>query len=191
VAYRVVLDADVLFPASLRDALLRLAEIELFDPLWSERILEEVKRNLLERRPDIEEDQLARMAAAMNGAFEDAQVDDSAIAELEDAMTNEAKDRHVLAAAVAGGANGIVTNNVRDFPAEACDPYGITVTTADEFLCVLFDIDPEAVCDSLIRQAAALTNPAHTVDEILDYLERGGAIEFTERVRKILPQLSG
>ncbi len=50
-AYRVVLDADVIFPASLRDTLLRLAEVELFDPRWSKRILAEAKRNVLKRIP--------------------------------------------------------------------------------------------------------------------------------------------
>jgi len=182
-AYRVVLDADVLFPASLRDTLLRLAEIELFDPLWSERILDEVKRNVIERRDDIDEDQMDRMAAAMNGAFENAMVDERAITALEGGMENDPKDRHVLAAAVAARASGIVTTNVRDFPDEACEPYGITVTTADEFLCVLFDMDPEAACSSMIRQAGALQNPPHTVGDVLDHLERVGAIEFARRVR--------
>ena len=114
-AYQVVLDADVIFPASLRDTLLRLAEIELFDPLWSERILEEVKRNVIKGRDDISEADMDRMAVAMNGAFEDALVDEAAIAQVEGSMENDPKDRHVLAAAVVGGASGIVTNNVADF----------------------------------------------------------------------------
>ena len=186
-AYQVVLDADVIFPASLRDTFLRLAEIELFDPLWSERILEEVKRNVIEGRDDISEADMDRMAVAMNDAFEDALVDEAAIAQVEGSMENDPKDRHVLAAAVVGGANGIVTNNVADFPPQACEPHGITVVAADEFLCVLFDMDPEAVRDSVIRQAAALQNPPHTPAEVLVYLERAGAPAFVERVRETLP----
>ncbi len=127
-----------------------------------------------------------RMAAAMNAAFEDALVDASAIARIEDSMRNDPKDRHVLAAAVVAGAGGIVTNNVGDFPAEACEPYAITVTTADQFLCVLFDMDPEAVRDSIVRQAAALQNPPHTAMEVLPYLERAGAQAFAGRVRSVL-----
>lgn len=186
-AYQVVLDADVLFPASLRDTLLRLAEIELFDPRWSERILEEVKRNVIEHREGIEEADMNRMAAAMNSAFEDALVDEAAIARIEDSMQNDPKDRHVLAAAVVAGAGGIVTNNVSDFPPSACEPYGITVTTADEFLCALLDIDSEAVRDTVIRQAAALQNPPHTAAEVLAYLERAGALTFAARVTALLP----
>jgi predicted nucleic acid-binding protein len=187
VAYQVVLDADVIFPASLRDTLLRLAEVELFDPRWSERILEEAKRNVVESRSDISEADMDRMAAAMNGAFEDALVDETAIAQIEDSMENDLKDRHVLAAAVVAGASGIVTNNVGDFPLPACEPYGITVATADEFLCVLFDTDPEAVRDSVIRQAAALQNPPHSPAGVLAHLERAGAPVFAERVREVLP----
>lgn len=186
-AYQVVLDADVLFPASLRDTLLRLAEIELFDPRWSERILEEVKRNVIEHREGIDEADMNRMAAAMNSAFENALIDASAIARIENSMQNDPKDRHVLAAAVVAGASGIVTNNVGDFPLPACEPYGITVTTADEFLCALLDIDPEAIRDTVTRQAAALRDPPHTAAEVLAYLERVGAPTFAERVRALRP----
>ena len=69
----------------------------------------------------------------------------------------------------------------------ACEPYGITVTTADEFLCALFDIDPEAVRDTVIRQAAALQNPPHTPLEVLAYLERASAPTLATRVRTLLP----
>src|SRR4051794_17228823 len=94
------LDANVLYPLPLRDTLLRIAETELYDPYWSERILDEVARNLiLDGRAT--EDQAGRLAAAMDGAFAGAAVPEEAIARLEPAMTNEPKDRHVLAATIA------------------------------------------------------------------------------------------
>jgi hypothetical protein len=76
---------------------------------------------------------------------------------------------------------------VGDFPPPACEPYGITVTTADEFLCALLDIDSEAVRDTVIRQAAALQNPPHTAAEVLAHLERAGALTFAARVTALLP----
>ncbi len=67
-AFKVVLDANVLYPFSLRDTLLRLAERELYLLAWSERILDEVGRNLIENgRTDAAT--AARLQAAMRSAF--------------------------------------------------------------------------------------------------------------------------
>jgi len=50
VPFAAVLDASVLYPLPLRDTLLRVAESELFIPYWSEQILSEVTRNLIDDR---------------------------------------------------------------------------------------------------------------------------------------------
>jgi hypothetical protein len=181
-AFRAVLDADVLLPVSLRDTLLRLAELELYDPLWSERILREVEKNLVENI-GLTPEKAREHTDAMNGAFEDAMVSSRAVDLLEPRMLNDEKDRHVLAAAVVADAGAMVTNNVTHFPAEACEPFGIEVNTADEFLCGLFDLSPAVVIDSVGRQAAALTRPPMTLDEVLAHLENAGAVEFAARVR--------
>jgi predicted nucleic acid-binding protein len=182
--FRVVLDACVLYPASVRDALLRLAEIELYDILWSERILDEVERNLIEHgRATL--DQASRLRAAMEGAFEGAAAPEEAIARLEPAMENDPKDRHVLAAAVASDADAIVTDNLKDFPEEACAAHGVEVISADEFLCQLFDLDPEEVVAAIARQAAALKNPPMGVEELVDILRAAGCVVFSERLRKL------
>lgn len=102
-AFRVVLDACVLYPFSLRDILLRLAECELYDLYWSDRILAETTRNLVES--GVMPQQAAdRLETAMRGAFDGSVVSAAAIGQLEPAMTNHPKDRHVLAAAVAAHA---------------------------------------------------------------------------------------
>src|SRR5919201_41853 len=67
--FSAILDANVLYPFSLRDTLLRLAELELYTPLWSERILDEMRRNLVEHR--LTDAQAASIEAAMRGVFED------------------------------------------------------------------------------------------------------------------------
>jgi hypothetical protein len=107
----------------------------------------------------------------MNSAFEDALIDDDAIEPLIAAMQNDPKDRHVLAAAVARGAGGIVTDNVKDFPAEACDPWGITITTADEFLCVLYGLQSDLVCEALAARVSNLTTPSLTLADVLARLK--------------------
>ena len=94
-----VLDANVLLPAPLRDTLLRLAEADLYVPRWSERILDEVAKNLVESgRTDTA--RAARVTETMAAAFPEAMAPTSVISTIEPAMTNDPKDRHVLAAAV-------------------------------------------------------------------------------------------
>jgi len=104
-AFRAVTDADVLYPASLRDTLLRMAELELYDVCWSERILQEATRNLIEDGRMTPE-KAEYLVEKMNLAFESALVSEESITRLESAMTNDEKDRHVLATAVAAGACG-------------------------------------------------------------------------------------
>lgn len=70
----VVLDACVLYPAPIRDLLLSLAAVGLFEAKWSEIIQEEWSRNLLKNRSDLKKEQLNETIKAMNTAFPDAKV---------------------------------------------------------------------------------------------------------------------
>ena len=178
--FSAVLDANVLYPFSLRDTLLRLAELELYTPLWSARILEEMTRNLVEQR--ITEEQAARIEQAMRQAFEEAEVDPAEIERLEPAITNDPKDRHVLAAAVAADSELIVTFDLDDFPPEACDPVGVEAIHPDEFLLDLYDLDPEGVRAALEQQAGDL-NPPWPLDELLRALTKAGVPRFVDAVR--------
>lgn len=167
--FAVVLDSSVLYPLPLRDTLLRVAETELYDPLWSERMLDEVARNLIaDGRATAQ--QADRLLAAMRGAFDAAAVPEDVIAGLEPAMTNHPDDRHVLAAAVAGDAQAIVTLNLKHFPEEACAPFAIESLHPDQFLLDLYGLDPEAVTEAVQRQAAVLQRPPITYDQLLDLL---------------------
>lgn len=181
-AFRAVLDACVLYPASIRDTLLRLAERELYDVAWSAHILDEMERNLvrdLRAAPTL----ARRLRVAMEAAFPEASVPVDAIRTLEPAMRNDPKDRHVLAAAVAARADVIVTANVRDFPAEACAPLRVEAQTPDTFLCSLLDLDPPLVVDVIRQQAADLADPPLSPDELLDVLARAGASGFASAIR--------
>jgi predicted nucleic acid-binding protein len=184
-AFKVVLDANVLYPFSLRDTLLRLAERELYVLAWSERILDEVSRNLIEdRRAD--EATAARLQAAMRSAFPEALNDARAIAATEPAMTNDPGDRHVLATAVVAGAEGIVTFNARHFPAAALAPFGKQQIDPDDFLCTLLDIDGPSVTDTIVEQAADLRRPPLSAAQLLDLLQLGRVGTFAGRMREML-----
>jgi predicted nucleic acid-binding protein len=179
--FSAVLDANVLYPFSLRDLLLRLAELELYAPLWSERILDEMRRNLIERYT---EEQADAIMAAMRGAFEEAEVDAAEVERLEPAMTNDAKDRHVLATAVAADCELIVTFDVDDFPVEACEPVGVEALDPDSFLLDLRDLSPEGVLITLRRLADHLRKPKPwTLEELLGALNTAGVPRFVAAVR--------
>jgi predicted nucleic acid-binding protein len=162
-----ILDACVLFPASLRDTLLRAAEADLFGVRWSDRILDEVRRNLLERGR-MSDFGIERLFGSMRRAFPEAGV--SGFETIVDAMPNDEKDRHVLAAAVFAHANVIVTHNVRHFPAAALRPLNVEAQTPDQFLRSLFASNPEQMARIIIGQAAELHAPPMTVQQVLDEL---------------------
>src|SRR5579862_4188262 len=106
--FRVVLDACVLFPYSLRDTLLRAADAAFYQLYWSAEILDEMKRSLVATGTTTDE-KAARLAQQMDSYFPEALV--SGHEPLIAAMKNEPKDRHVAAAAVKSGAQVIVTSN--------------------------------------------------------------------------------
>ncbi len=106
----------------------------------------------------------------MASAFDGAAVPQPAIDRLEPSMTNDPKDRHVLAAAVASDAQAVVTLNLKDFPIEACKPFGIEPLHPDVLMLDLYGLDGQEVYEAVERQAAALTRPPMTLDELLDRL---------------------
>lgn len=179
--FAAVLDASVLYPLPLRDTLLRVAETELYDPYWSEGILDEVVRNLVADARASEE-QARRLTDAMAAAFDGAAVPQDAIDQLEPAMINDEKDRHVLAAAVVSRAQAVVTLNLKDFKSEACEPFAIEPLHPDAFLLDLYALDSQEVYQAVERQAAVLRRPPMSLDELLDRLAVT-VPEFAARLR--------
>lgn len=152
-----VLDACVLIPMPLADTLLRLgASPRLYLPKWTDQIMAEVSRNLVENF-GLSEDKTAYRESEIRKHFPEAWVD--GYEDLIPAMTNQAKDRHVLAAAVRAQAEIIVTYNKKDFPTAALAPYSISAQGPSTFLKNLYDLDQEAVLRTLDEQAAAIGKP--------------------------------
>jgi PIN domain len=142
--FRVILDACVLVNAALRDTLLRLAEppCSLYLPRWSWDIIEETKRTL-EIKLGLTAQQTTHLFRQLEIHFADAWVE--GYGAFIQAMTNHPKDRHVLAAAVACGAQTIVTFNLKDFPSDALAPWSVEAQSPDEFLIHQYHLDPETV----------------------------------------------
>ena len=187
-AVSVVLDACVLYPIGLRDTLLNIAEAGCFRVLWTEEILAETSRNIVEDTPGLTAEHLGKTFAAMRRAFPEAMIDD--YQHLVGSMTNHAKDRHVLAAAVAAEADVIVTLNTRHFPPEACAPHGVSIKTPDELLCEITDVWPELVVAVLSAQAARKARPPMSLPELLNRLDVHVPL-FTGIVRDLAPESPG
>lgn len=169
-------DACVLYPAQLRDLLLRVALSDTFKARWTERIHDEWMRNLRQNRPDIPPERLQRTRALMDRAIPDCLVTDYEPF-IDQVSLPDPEDRHVLAAAIRCHAGVIVTLNLRDFPDEVVAPYGISIQHPDEFLAHLFDLRPAVVCTAFREMRAALVNPRKSVRELLDDLYEVGLAE--------------
>lgn len=184
-AFTVVYDACVLYPAPLRDLLVRVASTPMVRAKWTDRILDEVFRNILANRPDLDAPRLARTRALMNEAVRDALV--VGYEHLIDALAlPDPDDRHVLAAAIRAGAQAIVTRNLKDFPAERLEPFGVEAVDPDAFVLDLLDLAPGAVLRMLQEQAAALRKPPMTLDGLLDVLQADGMLRTVAEVRGLL-----
>lgn len=177
-----LLDANVLYPAPLRDLLMHLATARLYRARWSAQIHEEWIRNLLINRPDLTRKQLESTRDMMNSA-----VPAGLVAGYERWMPElelpDADDRHVLAAAIEGGADMIVTFNIRDFPASALKPWGIVAQRPDEFIQGLMDADEDRVILAVKRQRAFLKKPSKIVEEHLQTLEEQRLPNTVARLR--------
>jgi hypothetical protein len=184
VAFTVVYDANVLYPAPLRDLLVRLAMAGLVRARWTDDILDEVFRNVAADRPDLEPARLARTRDLMNSAIRDVLVEghQPLVAGLD---LPDPDDRHVLAAAIRCGAQCIVTHNLRDFPRANLEPYGVEAIPPDEFVLDLLDLAPGAVLRVLQEQAAALKRPPTTIEELLEALERNGIRRSVAEARRL------
>lgn len=164
--FRALLDANILFPLSLRDTLQRAAAEGLYQMFWSDRILDEVERNLSSTgRTTVE--QARRLRKAMISAFPEAMV--SGYEHLIPVMANHEKDRHVAAAARWAGAQVIVTSNLKDFRSL---PEDMEARSPGDFLVELFELVRDAMAALIERQASALRKPPMSAADLLAGLSR-------------------
>ncbi|MEO9101205.1 MAG: PIN domain-containing protein [Burkholderiaceae bacterium] len=131
-AYTAIIDANALFTRLQCDVLLSLAHADLYSAKWSATIMREWTTATVRQYPDAAA-AVEKKAAAMCQAIPDCLVEgyEPLIAGLE---LPDTKDRHVLAAAIVGHADAIVTWNGKDFPTDVLAPYGIEIQTPDEFV---------------------------------------------------------
>ncbi len=164
-------DACVLYPAPLRDFLMRLALTDLFRARWTARIHEEWIEAVLKARSDLDRAKLERTRDLMDSNVRDCIVTGYEPL-IEGLQLPDADDRHIVAAAIRARADVIVTFNLKDFPNPYLAGFGIEAQHPDEFISHLIDLAPGAVCAAAKRQREGLRHPPKSVEEYLDALSR-------------------
>lgn len=173
---RAVLDACVLYPTVLRELLTKAAESGLFAPLWSERILEEWRRVAARYGPGdvaLAEGQIS----LLNARWPNAIVPPDPTLEKQ-LWLPDAGDIHVLATAVRGRADAIITLNVRDFPRRELDRHSLQALHPDAYLFAVWQDKPDAI--------------SHVVADVMDEARRlsGEALDTRKLLKKArLPRL--
>src|ERR1700722_11940696 len=152
------LDASVLYPALLRNILLRLAIDDLYRAFWSRRVQDEWTQALFRDRPDLSPVSIGRTRLLMEDSIDDAMV--SSYEHLIETITlPDVDDRHVLAAAIHCGARVIVTANLRDFPADTLALHEIEARHPDAFILGLLTASPKEVLRTMRRLREGLSKP--------------------------------
>jgi len=179
--YSAFLDANVLHPAFLRAALLWFADARLLRPVWSIDVLTEWRRSVQRRHADLGDEKLDRIEQAFVSQFPDAEVTDYEafinVIELPDE-----NDRHVLAAAIVGRCNGIITCNLKHFPVETVSKFGIEVVHPDDFIVNIIDLDENKALGACKRHREAMGISKPTVEQYLERFEICGLIQAHQRL---------
>jgi hypothetical protein len=183
-----VYDANILYPAPLRDLCIRVAQAGLVRARWTDAIHDEWFRNVLKDHPQLSPERLARTRSLMNEAVRDCLVTgyEDLIASL---SLSDPDDRHVLAAAIRAGAEVIVTYNLSDFPPAVLAQFDLEAQHPDDFLLDLLDLAPGTVCAAVKRQRESLRNPPRTAQELLATLEGHGLTQAVARLRQFIDLL--
>ncbi|MCI1211850.1 PIN domain-containing protein [Bifidobacterium tibiigranuli] len=176
-----VLDANIFFHIWILDALLTVADDGLFEPLWSDEIMAEIRRNLPKAWKHATTAEIDAFLGTVNEAYPYAQVPDWRN-HLDGLALPDPDDRHVLAAARAGGATIIVTINLADFPPKTLEKYGIRAEHPDTFLSRIYDESPEAVRHAITRMASRKRHPPRTMVEEYAGLKKAGLSAFAARL---------
>lgn len=186
--FTVILDACVLYPAVVRDALMSLHFEGFFASKWTARIENEFVRSLLRDKPDMEEGRLRRTCEHMH-----ANVPDWEVRDFEDLIGSlelpDPDDRHVLAAAIRGHADCIVTTNLVDFPPEYLARWDLEAIHPDDFIMLQLGLNPVQALKAFKSMRLRLRNPPMDAERFCDNFRWSGLLQTATRLSEDLELL--
>ncbi len=181
--YTALLDACVLYPVAMTDALLSLATAGFFAAKWTTMFEAEWLRSLERQRPDLA-GKLDVRRDSMREAIPDWEVNEAAWSALAAGLQlPDPDDQHVLAAAIAGHADCIVTSNLKDFPADVLFEFGIEAIDPDTFIINQWDLDPVNAIAAFKRMRSRRKKPLSSPEDFAYALEVGGLPTTAQRLR--------
>lgn len=186
--FAALLDANVLYPAPMRDILMQLAVTDIFRAKWTADIHLEWIEALLRNDSRRERAVLERTRDLMNQATRDCLVTgyEALIPTLN---LPDKGDRHVLAAAIVGRCDVIVTQNLKHFPDDALEPFGIEAQHPDEFLCNHLNLAPGVFCGAVQKVRARLKNPPYSARDYLAILTQQGLVATAAELEQFVALL--
>lgn len=187
--YTAFIDACVLVSTLRRNLLLTLAEAEFFRIRWSAEVLGETQRAIegILLNKDTPADEAAakavRAVAAMQRAFEEAEVQDFENLVCACQGMPDEKDIHVLAAALKTQAATIVTENLKDFPSAVLEPLNIEARTADDFIADTIALDTGRAIAAIRIMRERLKRPERSAEDLLLDMEAAGLVATVDVLR--------
>ena len=187
--YTALLDACVLFPPVVADALISLHVAGLYTARWTARIDNEWI-NAAVRNHDKPREKLEHRRDAMRTAVPDWEVHPASYETLIIGRDlPDSDDEHVIAAALAGHADCIVTSNLKHFPETVLATLGLEAIHPDDFIVCQFDLDPYATLAAFKNMRARLRNPPSTAEAFATTIERNQLVSTALRLREAIDLL--
>jgi len=180
---RAFLDANVIRGQLTNDVLLSLAERDVFEPRWSQHVIDEMRRN---RPAGVDEARIDKRIAAMNRFFPRAMT--QGYEGLEQQMHADAKDKHVLAAAVHSSSNVLVTDNVKDFDPPSSGPHAMRVERLSQFLSRKLEEDSDRVLAGLGNMIRRNRRDPRTMAGLIDKMAAQHELRgFAQKLNSVVP----
>lgn len=181
---RAFLDANVIRGQQTSDILLSLAYRKVFEPRWTQHVIDEMRRN---RPPGLSEKDIDKRITMMNEAFGDAMTE-APPQELQDQMKADPKDKHVMAGAVASKSDVLVTDNLKDFYPPSSGTNAMRVESLNQFLSRKVEEEPERVQAGLQDMLQRYKHDPRTMSALIDKMAAGQELHgFAQKLNTVVP----
>lgn len=179
---RIYVDTSVLFPFSVMDLFLALAEDHVHHLLWTDELLDEWERVIV-REHHRSPESATSITDAIREFFADTRIDPASYRDRIDEMPGPDPDDHVhSAAAIAGGAGILITWDKNGFPTQALQELGLRVADPETYLVELLADIGDQVHATIEALARSKTRPSMSTEDLLGALRRAGLPDFTRRL---------